>query len=164
MVEEWQPDESERDRETPLFLIAGGVFAERGGKILILKRAGGEMKGGWDVPGGIVELGETPELGALRELEEETGLRPSGPVRLVGVTAMPLYGQEAVRIMYVTPCDEGEVVISDEHEGFRWIEAREYRERYFSDEVIATLEASSERHGIISRAVRVTLDEYLAQR
>ena len=46
MVEEWQPDESERDWETPLFLIAGGVFAERDGKILILKRAGGEMKGG----------------------------------------------------------------------------------------------------------------------
>ena len=91
-------------------------------------------------------------------------MRPSGPVRLVGVTAMPLYGQEAVRIMYSAPCDEGEVVISDEHEGFRWIEATEYRERYFSDEVIATLEASSARHGVITRAVRSTLDEYLGLR
>lgn len=163
MVEEWRPDEASLDGETPLFLIADSVFAERDGKILILKRAGGEMKGGWDVPGGIVERGETPELGAMPELEEEKGLRPSGPVRLVGVTAMPLYGQEAVRVMYAAACEEGGVVLRDEHEGFRWIEATEYRERYFSDEVIATLEASSARHGIITRAVRATLDEYLTQ-
>ena len=111
----------------------------------------------------IVERGETPEQGALRELEEETGLQPSGPVRLAGVTAMPLYGHEALRVMYAAPCEKGEVVLNDEHEGFRWIDARDYRDRYFSDEVIATLEASSERHGVITRAVRATLEEYLAR-
>ncbi len=163
MVEEWQPDAAGDEWETALFLLVGGVFAERGGEILILKRAGGEMKGAWDVPSGIVERGETPEQGALRELEEETGLQPSGRVRLAGVTAMPLYGHEALRVMYAAPCEKGEVVLNDEHEGFRWIDARDYRDRYFSDEVIATLEASSERHGVITRAVRATLEEYLAR-
>jgi 8-oxo-dGTP diphosphatase len=163
MVDEWQPDEGS-DYEPPLFLVAGGVFAERGGQILILKRAGGEMIGAWDIPSGIVESGETPEEGALRELREEAGLRPSGPVSLVGVTSMPLYGHEAFRLMYACPCEEGEVVLSDEHSGFRWIDPLEYRERYFSDELIVQLEASSARHGVIVRAVRRTLDEYLSAR
>ena len=163
MVEEWQAEEG-AEWEFPLRLISTGVFAEREGKILILKRAGGEMKGAWDVPGGILDPGETPQEGALRELVEESGLVPSGPASLVGVTTMPFYGHEGLRLMYSAPCEKGEVVISDEHEGFRWLEASEYRERYFSDEVIATLEVSSERHGIISRAVRATLDEYLARR
>ena len=117
----------------------------------------------WDVPGGILDPGETPHEGALRELVEESGLAPSGPAFLVGVTTMPFYGHEGLRLMYSAPCEAGEVVLSHEHEGFRWIDAAEDRDRYFSDAVIATLAASSERHGVISRAVRVTLDEYLAR-
>ncbi|MCD4777901.1 MAG: NUDIX hydrolase, partial [Desulfobacterales bacterium] len=41
--------------------------------------------GFWCLPGGFIELGETPEQGALRELKEETSL--SGKIEmLLGVT------------------------------------------------------------------------------
>jgi 8-oxo-dGTP pyrophosphatase MutT (NUDIX family) len=33
-------------------------------------------KEGWDLPGGMVEANESPQAGALRELDEELGLAP----------------------------------------------------------------------------------------
>ena len=34
--------------------------------------------GAWGIPKGLVEEGETSEAAALREFEEELGIRPSG--------------------------------------------------------------------------------------
>ena len=44
-------------------------------KLLLIKRAGQPYKGKWALPGGFVQLDEDLKTGALRELEEETGLR-----------------------------------------------------------------------------------------
>ena len=59
---------------------------------------------------------------------------------------------------------EGEVVISHEHSGYRWLAAKEFRSRYFSDEMIALADANEARIGAIVRGVRDNLDEYLARR
>ena len=42
--------------------------------ILLVKRAFEPGKGQWSLPGGFLELGETLEEGAIRELKEETNL------------------------------------------------------------------------------------------
>jgi len=50
----------------------------RGRSVLVARRADDAHQGGaWEFPGGKVEEGEEPEAAALRELEEETGLRAS---------------------------------------------------------------------------------------
>ena len=36
--------------------------------------------GAWTVPKGLVEEGEDPLAAAIREFEEETGIRPRGPL------------------------------------------------------------------------------------
>lgn len=43
-------------------------------KLLLVKRAVEPAKGQWGLPGGFIELGETPDEGAIRELKEETNL------------------------------------------------------------------------------------------
>ena len=43
-------------------------------KILLVKRAFNPAKGFWSLPGGFMELNETPEQAAQRELKEETNL------------------------------------------------------------------------------------------
>ena len=57
-------------------------------RILMVKRSIEPKLGQWCLPGGFIELDETPAEGALRELKEETGLTGNQP-HLLGVTVTP---------------------------------------------------------------------------
>jgi ADP-ribose pyrophosphatase YjhB (NUDIX family) len=46
----------------------------RGKEVLLVRRAIEPCKGMWDIPGGFLDLHETPEQAVRRELQEETGL------------------------------------------------------------------------------------------
>ena len=57
-------------------------------QILLVKRSVEPKIGCWCLPGGFMELDESPEQSALRELKEETGLK--GKIEwLLGVTTHP---------------------------------------------------------------------------
>ncbi|MFC2091645.1 NUDIX hydrolase [Elusimicrobiota bacterium] len=43
--------------------------------VLLVKRAVEPAKGEWSLPSGFIEIDETPQEAALRELREETGLK-----------------------------------------------------------------------------------------
>jgi 8-oxo-dGTP pyrophosphatase MutT (NUDIX family) len=147
-----------------LFALSAAVFAERDGKILLLKRAMGEATGGWYIPGGAVDPGETVEQAAVRELHEEAGLRPRGKLSLVSVAHMHVYGSQSLQVAYAADCSDGDVVISHEHSAFRWIDATDYRARYFSDEALAAYEAADPTAAALARAVRGCVDDYIAWR
>lgn len=51
----------------------------RNGHVLLVRRANPPDQGLWGLPGGRMELGETHLNAALRELEEETGIRADTP-------------------------------------------------------------------------------------
>ena len=54
------------------FIVVGGLL-EKGGKYLLVKESGGPDKGKWNIPAGILDMGENPVEGAAREIREETG-------------------------------------------------------------------------------------------
>ena len=73
--------------------VASCLVKNSKGEILIIRRGVEPAKGAWALPGGFIEMDESPQEAGERELFEETGLK--GKVgRLVGVKQhkSPLYG------------------------------------------------------------------------
>ncbi|MBN1877455.1 MAG: NUDIX hydrolase N-terminal domain-containing protein [Anaerolineae bacterium] len=72
---------------TPLS-VGDAAVIDVEGQILLIRRADNGL---WAMPGGALEVGETPAEGVVREALEETGVR-SEPVALVGVFDSRLCG------------------------------------------------------------------------
>lgn len=70
----------------PLLLVAAGVIVpDRAGRILLQRRSDDGL---WGIPGGAMDLGESLEQTARRELREETGL-VAGELELLDVYSGP---------------------------------------------------------------------------
>ena len=57
--------------EKIMLVHAGGCIFNDRGEVLLQRRGDCDQ---WGFPGGTVELGETPQMAAVREVKEETGL------------------------------------------------------------------------------------------
>ena len=69
-------------------LAADCVVFDANNRLLLIRRKYEPFRGQYALPGGFVELGETTEQAALRELKEETGLEADNP-KLIGVYSDP---------------------------------------------------------------------------
>ena len=57
-------------------LVVAAALVDGDGRVLIAQRPEGKnLAGLWEFPGGKVELGETPEMALIRELDEELGIK-----------------------------------------------------------------------------------------
>lgn len=71
-------------------LTADVVLTDAGDRVLLVRRGGEPYKGCWALPGGFMEMDETIERCAQRELEEETGISVGlGALHLVGIYSAP---------------------------------------------------------------------------
>ncbi len=64
-------------------LVVGSVCLHQG-RVLLCRRAIAPRKGLWTIPAGFLELGESPEEGAVREAFEEARAR----IRILGLLAV----------------------------------------------------------------------------
>ena len=117
---------TERPRETePLRLVCSGCgfifyldpkvvacsIVEMEDRIVLLRRAINPKKGKWVMPGGYVDRGEEVEAAAIRETEEECGLKTQIG-RLLGVYSY--HSEMTVVIVYLTQYLSGDLISGDE--------------------------------------------------
>ena len=101
------------------------IVADGQGRIALVKRKDNEL---WALPGGGMELGESIEQGAVREVKEETGLDVEVD-GLVGVYTNPqhvmAYDDGEVRqqfsLCFTTKLLGGELQFDDESTDIAWV-------------------------------------------
>lgn len=146
--------------EPPKFALGSVVYAERDGKILLLKRAeGGAFAGQWYLPGGAVDPGETPDHAAVRELQEESGLECAGEPELIGAYFSRLYGHDFLMLSYRVAV-AGDVVISHEHTESMWTDPLDMR-AFMTDEALLTIARGDQRIASGLKLLRDDLDRYI---
>ena len=107
--------------ETPLVAADAVVFDDTGA-VLLIRRKYPPFQGQFALPGGFVEIGETTEAAALRELREETGIEGSAP-RLIGVHSDPARDPRGhtVGIAYLVQTNSYDVRAGDDAADARFV-------------------------------------------
>lgn len=107
--------------------IAKVLIRRADGKYLILRSSKWEERPDRsekpDLPGGLVEAGETHEVGAVREVQEEAGISlRADQLDLVHAGSHIWKEKEAInRLIYMADVDDPTVVLSWEHDDFWWM-------------------------------------------
>ncbi|HMS92997.1 MAG TPA: NUDIX domain-containing protein [Candidatus Saccharibacteria bacterium] len=100
------------------------VLIHQDGKYLFLRRSAAFKAGPqkWDIPGGRIEPDEPLGVALAREVHEETGLQLTGTDKLLAAQDIFVPNKEVhvVRLTYIGRVD-GDVIISDEHDDYRWM-------------------------------------------
>jgi len=98
------------------------VAVDKKNRLLMVKRSVAPKKGFWCLPGGFMELQETPEGAALRELREETGL--TGKIdRLLGVAANSSAQYDTVLMMgFLIQSSSGTLIAGDDADAAQWFD------------------------------------------
>ncbi|NUW44865.1 NUDIX hydrolase [Nonomuraea rhodomycinica] len=126
-VEYWNdPDAPKANSLVP---ACGTVTVDDAGRILMQRR---RDTGQWALPMGKMEIGETPSQCAVRETEEETGVRVE-PVGILGIYSDPghivAYTDGEIRqeyeVMLIARPVGGRPEANDEASDVRWVEPGE---------------------------------------
>lgn len=131
-----------------IMILQVGVKAlvKQNNKYLFLRRSK-DFKAGpqkWDIPGGRIESDEPLYEALAREVKEETGLTLESVEKLLAAQDIfaPEKNLHVIRLTYAASAS-GELVISDEHDDFRWMSLAQIREEPHVDtylkEVLETL-------------------------
>ena len=101
----------------------------RDGKILIGKRKG-SLAQKYSIPGGHLELGETFEAGAVREIKEETDLTVENPIVIAVTNNLETFREENkhyISVVLLVTHYSGELKNREPEkcEGLLWVDPRE---------------------------------------
>ena len=99
-----------------------GVLPIKNGKVLLSRRLGEPFKGEIDIIGGFLEEGELPEIGAIREVKEETCLN----VKIIELLKICVdkYGEGGyytLNIHYIGEIVSGKMKPQDDVLSLHWI-------------------------------------------
>lgn len=124
-------------------------------EVLIIKRASHRnvYPNLWDIPGGTLEDGEDPVVGARREILEETGLQIDNPNIFAYTSNIDREkNKQFIRLIFIGEYLGGNIKVSKkEHQDYKWIELENYSSEglvYYLPEMIDLLK--SKKHQLLS--------------
>lgn len=128
-------------QDFPPHRIVSCVMLEQDGKVLLMQRANtGWFDGGWVLPGGHLELGETPIEAAAREAEEECGIKVKlQDLRLVHMSYRSFNSGKTVAFIFHANTWQGEVQIAepDKCSGLEWFDPNQLPEPTFEVDAVS---------------------------
>ena len=122
MTEPWDPIAFQNSLPKKR-MAAGALFFDVHGRILFVLPT---YKNNWEIPGGVVELNESPRQACLREVEEELGLvRPLGRLLCIDYLSRSSDKTEAIMFIFLggtlSPTEISNIQLpADELGGFRF--------------------------------------------
>lgn len=120
------------------------VFGFDGTKLnlLLINRGIEPYKGSWALPGGFMKIDETAEQGALRELQEETGVKDIYIEQMQAFTAVDRDPRERVMtiaFMAFVRQEKYEVIAGDDAAKAQWFPVKSLPQLAFDHKEIITL-------------------------
>lgn len=90
----------------------------------------------WDLPGGVVDVGEDFAESITREIKEETGLTTSGITLFDAVGFISKKSEYWVTLGYTAHVPKNSAItLSYEHDKFEWITREEFLKRESTDRI-----------------------------
>ncbi|MFZ5391095.1 MAG: NUDIX hydrolase [Patescibacteria group bacterium] len=105
------------------------VLVKQGNKYLIIKRSNKARydHGCWDLPGGGIELGESPKQTAIRETKEEVGLKIKNFQLIYSWAWLSENKYWSIELLATADYSPGRLKLSLEHSDFKWVSFTELK-------------------------------------
>lgn len=101
-----------------MILVVGAAIIRQNTLLAARRTTPPDVAGRWELPGGKVEPGETPDHALVREIAEELGCRVRVETWLDG--EQPIGSTHVLRVARCTLLD-GEPRPGDDHDELRWL-------------------------------------------
>mgnify|MGYP004662053693 FL=1 len=113
------------------------VLCVKDGKILLVKQFRYAYKKAiWEIPAGKINKGEDPKETAVRELEEESGVKAEKAELLIEIYPSPGYTDEIIRMYRVSGLSDGKTHFdADERIESRWFDTEEAKKMAKNGEI-----------------------------